>query len=325
MQPAENRADHEAQAQPRPPNLQTPQMLAHIYDLEHRQLKEAIWSNASQFMAVYHRLDNFQHSFNRLQESAGALIRKSKDRGLQSLQKEVHLDVKALEDHCQGLQTLVESLRSHQATMELSERHFDKASRAIFEAFSQSNSGLREVAATGLWHQSASLAPSSHPETSPMPIQLEDFCREIGRSRNMRERLWELEEERQEQLERRCLLEDQEQVLEQTDEAFALEWDQILQKSKRDLQDAYEQAQNARRACTEAGVEIPFWAEVDRVGTQGDLQEEDSSVYYPAESGQETSTQEYYDATQGQPCTMNGLTKEQILRWREAIVQDSDR
>lgn len=96
-----------------------------------------------------------------------------------------------------------------------------------------------------------------------MSKELEDFWASVSEMRIMRERLWDFQAEREEQLERRALLADQGQEVEQSDGEFDRCWDAQILLGETDLRKAEAAADNAREQCNIANITIPTWAELE--------------------------------------------------------------
>lgn len=111
-------------------------------------------------------------------------------------------------------------------------------------------------------------AASTH-ASAQIPPQLETYFEAVSTLKIMRERLLDLHEEFQEQSERRDLLTDQGQPLEQSDAEFASMQSSMLQSAEKDFSEAAVAVADARKLCAAEGVEIPSSSDSESM-TDGD-------------------------------------------------------
>lgn len=239
---------------------------------------EARVDNLSQRMEVQHRLDNLEIHLERLRDSFEALMKKvnvnvSKPDGtprkpssrLRKLANEVHLDLEAFDSQCQDLKSLSTSLRDHDKKWEASELAFDNVCRNIFHELRVRQLVSGDATEDDISLKSTSYFKSADSASTPLPMvkELADYFAAYSRLRHMSERIDDLTGEQLEQRERRDLLRDQEQVLDQTDEEFSAKWDQILGPATKDYEEALLAVESTRKLCSDAGIEIPAWARID--------------------------------------------------------------
>jgi hypothetical protein len=273
------------------PQHQSLEDVLYALDRRYRAFSEIAYNTSSQRMDMCHRLDNLQYSLARLETSIGDLMkkvivvkpntaRKRRQFRLKELESSVHLDTKELRERIIFLNTLTAEIRITERAMEKAGDSFRNAHQAALTAFRRRK--LINVDAIG---SDVTLVPT--PLQSPLMSsagavdtvdELQGYYAAVGTLRNMRERVWDLQAEQQDQWERRGLLEDQGHVFEQNDEEFALAWDKPLGVANKDFEEARTAVEDARRACIQANVTIPSWAEVDSVGDDLQPGEGDSSI-----------------------------------------------
>jgi hypothetical protein len=263
------------------PQHQSLENLLYALDRRYSVFADITYKTSSQRMDVCHRLDNLQYSIARLETSIGDLMkhvivakpstsRKRSQSLLKKLESSVHLDTEELRARIKGLNALTAEMRMNERAVEKAEHSFRNAHQAAFTAFRRRK--LINVDAIG---SDVSLVPT--PLRSPVASsagaidtvdELEVYYAAVGTLKNMRERIWDLQAEQQEQWERRGLLEDQGHVLEQNDEEFMLAWDKQLKVANKDFEEARTAVEDARKACIQANITIPSWAEVNSVGDE---------------------------------------------------------
>jgi hypothetical protein len=228
-----------------------------------------------------HRLDNLQYSLARLETSIGDLMKKvivvkpnaaltGRQSRLKELESSVHSDTKELRERIIFLNALTAEMRMTERAAEKAEQSFHNAHQATFTAFRRRK--LINLDAIG---SDVTLVPTplqssvaSSAGATDTVDELQVYYAAVGTLKNMRERIWDLQAEQQEQWERRGLLEDQGHVFEQNDEEFVLAWDRPLGVANKDFEEARTAVEDARRACIQANVTIPSWAEVNSVGDE---------------------------------------------------------
>lgn len=256
-------------------------------DRRHRRFSDAMHRTSSQRMEMYHHIVNLQYSMSRLQDSVSSLVNKdgavkpkaSHDRPrtrLKKLRSSVHLDAEELGTRIENLLALTTEVQSTERALGEAERSFDNARQVMSSALRRQNildfdDSQPDVALIPTLSQSYS---SCSVVASATATELKTYYTAVGRLKNMRERLSDLQIEKEEQWDRRMLLEDQGQFLEQTEEEFNLAWGGTLESAIAAFQEAHSTVKEARKVCVEAGVTIPSWAEVDSVGDELDTEQQ---------------------------------------------------
>lgn len=260
------------------------------YERRYHHLEDIEFENSSRRMEWRHRLDNFRQHFDRLRDSVELLLQPSattvdsnasakKPRARRKkLQSAVRLDIEALGKLLLALDELTEELRSNDRKQEDAERSFDNAVQTITTELRRSKLIPENEAAPEV-----SLAPtigsmSEHGSniSPPIPDQLEAYYAAVSTLRNMGERIGELQSEQQEQWERRGVMEDQGQVLDQSEDDFTRTWDDTLEIAYKDFTAAQAAVERTRQDCDAMNISIPTWAEVNSVGEKEDPSSDDA-------------------------------------------------
>lgn len=159
---------------------------------------------------------------------------------------------------------LMDQTKVHDRLLERATDAFDNAALAMFTALHGNevtiDDGVLPVTFLGASSENNSIDPAT-PDTPLIP-QLDRYYDAVGNFEIMRKRLTDLYMERQEQWERRVMMADQEQVIEQSDEDFSAEWRRMLGVAEEDLRVAREVVEDARKSCDADNIDIPMWAQV---------------------------------------------------------------
>lgn len=219
-------------------------------------------------MELRHRLDNFRQHLDRLQSSFELLVDppavaapespkrpRSRRKKLQSC---VRLDHEALRAQVDAMDKLTDELRSNDKRQEQAESSFDNAVAQIAIKLRKSKMPLRPCVQRDLIEDQSDRAPQ--PLISP---ELETYYEAASTLRLMQERIGDLQTEQQEQWGRRVLMEDQGQVLDQSEDNFLRYWNDTLSIAHRDFEQARENAKSARTLCEISGIMVPAWAEIN--------------------------------------------------------------
>lgn len=239
-------------------------------------------------MAVYNRLgdlqlnlDRFQGTLNRYMvksngSTTGSSTKKPGSR-LKKLQAEMQLDAEAITGQIQAMNAQMVELREQDRRLQHAEDAFDNATRAMFTALRRER--LLNDDENSDTTSEISLAPSSafRSITSaalapPISPDLEEYYKAVSEMRNMQERFHWLIAERDEQWERRAMLEEQGQCLDQTDDEFIKAWEKQLDEAEANYEDAGAAVESARRVCETADIVIPDWAEDSSVNADNKQQ-----------------------------------------------------
>jgi hypothetical protein len=259
------------------------------YERRYRHLGYVEFENSSRRMEWRHRLDNFRQHFDRLQNSIELLLQPStstidsnaspkKPRARRKkLQSAVKLDLEALEKQLLALDGITEELRSNDQMQEDAERSFDNAVQTISTQLRQSKLIPEDETAPEVCLAPTVGSMSEHPSNISPPIaaELEAYYAAVSTLRNMGERIGELQSEQQEQWERRGVMEDQGQVLDQSEDDFTRTWNDTLEIAYKDFIAAQAAVERTRQDCDAMNISIPTWAEVNSVGEKEDPSSDD--------------------------------------------------
>lgn len=243
-------------------------------------------------MELRHQLDNLQQRFDRFQSSIGPLGDSSMDGSLKDVKKPRARRKKLQSSLCRDFAAIKESMDAWVVLTEelrASDRHREQAGKAFDNVVASITASLRrsEACIPRALVEDQSVRTLQPPICSPQPpisSELEAYYHSVSTLRNMGERVAELQCEQGEQWERRRLMEDQGQVLDQSDDDFLRCWEETLSVASQDLERAQRDVAFARESCEDAGVVIPAWAvhntgpqQVydDAVHTRGELQSRD--------------------------------------------------
>ena len=318
------------------------------YERRYRHLAEVEFDNSSRRLELRHRLDSFRQHFYRLQSSIEPLVQpatstvdskasaKKPRTRRKKLQSAVKVDLDALENQLLALAELAEEFTDNDRKQEDAERSFDNAVQTITTELRRSKLIPENEAAPEV-----SLAPtiasiSEHPSniSPPIPDQLEAYYAAFSTLRNMAERIGELQSEQQEQWERRGVMEDQGQVLDQSDDDFTCAWNKTLEIAYKDFTTAQAAVERARQDCDAMDISIPTWAEVTSVGEKDDPSVDETpnqgivSLPNSVSSDSQREPQQYLSLGLKQPLLQSGespletpphapFAKDRVARWIE--------
>jgi hypothetical protein len=295
-----------------------------------------------------HRLDNFRQHFDRLQNSVELLLQPSastidsnasakKPRARRKkLQSAVKLDLEALQKQVLALDEITEELRSNDQKQEDAERSFDNAVQTINTQLRHSKLIPEDETAPEVYLAPTVGSMSEHPSNISPPIaaELEAYYAAVSTLRNMGERIGELQSEQREQWERRGVMEDQGQVLDQSEDDFTRTWNDTLEVAYKDFTAAQAAVERTRQNCDTMNIRIPTWAEVNSVGEKEDLSSDDApdqgvvSVPISVPGDSQPEPQQGFPFVLNQPLLQGGespletplhapFSKDRVARWIE--------
>lgn len=197
---------------------------------------------------------------------------------LRKLHTKIQADLDILNTKIETVEQLMEELRVGDRRTERAEQSLDNSSRALISAIQRSDVVQNDIHGDDDLSD-VSLAPTSEfgsealvPPSPPMAPQLLQFYSAVSNYKIMRERLFDLDVERQEQWDRRLLLADQDQVLDQNDDEFTAMWQETFLGPESDFQDARTALQQARKSCLNANIAIPALQDLQIPESEGDEQ-----------------------------------------------------
>lgn len=288
--------------QVRSPGDQRQKVLTPLIDAYKRRYRRAVdarFEGSAQRMEAHYYWDGFRQDLRNLQESAehlsawpsaqksGATVKKPKAQ-LRKLHTKIRTDLDTLNTKMETVEQLMEALRVRDRRTERAERALDNSSRALISAIQRSDVVQNDIHGDEDLSD-ISLAPSSNfgsealvPTSPPMAPQLLQFYNAVSNYKIMRERLFDLDVERQEQWERRLLLADQDQILEQTDDQFTAMWQETFLGPESDFRDARTTLQQARELCLDANIAIPALQDLQIPDAEGDEQPHSVSQEEPS-------------------------------------------
>jgi hypothetical protein len=307
-------------------------------------------------MELRHRLETLQQHLDRFETSCESLVEKPttdtadtnasprKPRGRRKkLLSAVSLEFQALKDQIQALNMLADEIRSSDRKQENAGKSFDNAVRFMSSTLRRSKLVPENEQApyVSLAPTIASTSEHSSDVSPPIPAELEAYYAAISTLRNMGERIGELQAEQQEQWERRGVMEDQGQVLEQTEDEFLRMWHDLLSIAYNDFTAAQTAVDKARQVCDATNIAIPSWAEVNSVGERADQSSDDvrdqdmisdpNSIPVDPELGSlkgyplrfnESVLQDQGTPLATPPPLDNPMAKERIARWVDDVDPD---
>jgi hypothetical protein len=234
------------------------------------RLRDIAFDNSSHRMKLRHRLDNLEHHLVRLQNSLGLLVQptnldlspKKPRTRRKKLQTTVILDVEALVGQIQALNFISEEFREGDRKQDGTEKSCDNAAQALSTALRKRGLVSDEDVGSDVFLAPTPKAQSvSSIDTSPsIPAELQAYYAAISLSRNMSERIGDLQVEKQEQWERRGLEEDQGQLLDQNEDEFLRAWSDTLKPAYNNYETAKAAVKESRELCDRNNIDIPSWA-----------------------------------------------------------------
>jgi hypothetical protein len=260
-----------------------------VFSRRQHRLREITFHNSTHRMDLRHRLDNLEQHLARLQDSLGLLVDKPLPANLDTppkklrarrrkLQHTVVLDVDALNRQIQNLNSISEELRDDDRKQVEAESLCDNATQALSTELRKQGLVLDDDAGSDVFLAPTPTAQSvgSIDDSPPIPAELEAYYAAFSHSRNMSERIGELQVEQQEQWVRRGLEEDQGQLLDQSDDEFLRTWNETLEIAYNDYETAEAAVKEAREACDRKNIEIPSSDKVYSIGNLADLTRADA-------------------------------------------------
>lgn len=157
----------------------------------------------------------------------------------------------------------------------------------------------------------------------PIPEELETYYVAVSTMRMMRERLDDLQGEKQEQWERRALMEDMGISPEQTDHDFSATWDDTLAEAYHDFKEAQKAVEKAR---DNVMCEIPSWAQVELMEiTEEDTHLTGSVVASQADPKESHTASSAVSTNPPDHMSMDTETRaENVKRWLMTVVASED-
>lgn len=298
-------------------------------------------------MAVYNRLSNLELNLNRLQKTidmfmekanrntSDTLLKKPRSR-LKKIQTTMQLDNDAVVGQIQAMIAQMATLMEHDRRLEHAENAFDNVTQAISTVFRN----LLDSTENTFSGPEVALAPSpvfqsvrSDASAAPLSPELEQFYKALSDMRIMQERFAYLEAERNEQWERRILLEDQGQLPDRTHDEFLEDWENRLNEAELNFENAKKAMEETRRACEAANIAIPDLDGASSVGSdnkQEHLRAPLGEPYSPPiiqpslrlfeEVISQPPLQDRGTPSSTSPVSNNQLTNERIWQWRDNIA-----
>lgn len=325
------------------------------YQRRYRHLGEIEFDNSAWRMELRHRLDNLQQHLNRFQTSfesymdtssnlVGSNTSPKKPRARRKkMQAVAKLDFDALKDQMHALDILTEQLRDKDRKQDVAEASFNNAVEALATTLRRRGLVSQEEKAVevSLAPTLASTSEHSSDIGSPIAVELEAYYDAVSTLRNMGERIGELQAEQQEQLERRGMMEDQGQVLDQKEEDFLRMWRDLLDVAYNNFKAAQAAVKEKRQKCDDMNVAIPTWAEVNSTGEQAESSNNDAPVQDMASPTNSISADSALLPPNGLPLVPNDplreeigtplatplqkpVAKDSILRWMDNTDPDID-
>jgi hypothetical protein len=309
------------------------------------RLEDALFDTSSQRMELLHRLENLEQHFERLQMSVELLLEKpdpaksdvstKKPRARRKkLHSTANLDFEAFKGQMLMLHLLSEDLREGDKKQDEAIVSFDNATQAISTALRKRKLITDNDAEVDVFlARTPSVRSTGDADVfPPIPGELEAYYAAVGDLRNMRERIGDLQLEKQEQEVRRGLEEDQGQLLELNDDDFHRTWSETLRVAYNDFETARTILLEAREACDRNNIDIPSWAIVNSVGDQADLKHDiapDQGMVSPPNSIPADSRIDKMDCSEpllhdhgsplATPPTNNLMSTERVARWVAGI------
>lgn len=239
------------------------------YERRYRHLEDIELDNRSWRLDLRHRLDNLQQQLDRLHSRVEDFVdpspvrspeqRKSPRPRRKKLQSSAPLDFEALKDQADALNKLADELRDPDRVQEQGGRSFENAAAQILTIL-RSSSLVPMIPCTKDFIK-------DQPDPTPQPptaCELEAYYAAVTTLRNMGERFGDLQNEQQEQWERRGVMECQGQRLDQSDAEFLQDWETTLSLAEEDFRGAQKEVFAAREACSCAGITIPAEAKANQ-------------------------------------------------------------
>jgi hypothetical protein len=314
------------------------------YRRRRRRLDDKLFETSSQRMELLHRLENLEQHLDRLQLSVELLLEKPDPAKSDSTKKPrarrkrlhstANLDFEAVKGQILALNLLSEDLKEGIRSQDEAIASFDNAAQAISTALRKQELVTDNDAEDDVFlARTPSIRSTGDAGLSPpIPGELEVYYAAVGDLRNMRERIGDLQVEKQEQEVRRGLEEDQGQLLEPNDDDFHRTWSETLKVAYNDFETARTVLLEAREACDRNNIDIPSWAIVNSVGDQADLTHDGApgqGMVSPPNSIPAESRIDKMDSSEpllhdhgsplATPPTNNLMSTERVARWVAGI------
>lgn len=311
------------------------------YERRYRHLGEIEFDNSAWRMELRHRLDNLQQHLDRFQNSfesymgipsnpTGSNTSPKKPRARRKkMQAAAKLDFDALKDQMHALGILTEQLTDKDRKQDVAEASFNNAVEALATTLRRRGLVSKEEKAVEVSLAPTLASTSEHLSdiASPIAVELEAYYDAVSTLRNMGERIGELQAEQQEQLERRGMMEDQGQVLDQTEEDFLRMWRDLLDVAYNDFRAAQTAVKERRQQCDAMNIAIPTWAEVDSTGEKAESSDNDAPDREMASLANTIPADSKLQPSNGLPLAtppQKPMAEDSIFRWIETTDPDFD-
>lgn len=163
------------------------------------------------------------------------------------------------------VEVLMDELEENSLQIQRAERHFEDVVRAMYAAIDGKDlqGDADDWSDVSVGTSSSVLSSPSRESAPPQDPNLEQYFDAVGTLHVVHERWADLHIEKQEQEERRLLMTDQGQMLEQSDEQFERSWQKHFENAEQALHRAWEVVEAAVDLCSKKDIEIPLWAKVE--------------------------------------------------------------
>lgn len=319
--------------------------LAHIFDAYKRRYHHATDTrveDSTQRMEAHYYWNGFRQDLRDLQESAGYLsawpagnksgpFTKRPKYQFRKLHNKMQSDLETLASKHEAVDELMRALRAHDRRVERADQALDNASQALFSALQQKDVALGglydndKLSDVSLASTSAFGSEASVTVGTPMPPQLVEFYNAVSNYKIMRERLVDLEIERQEQWERRLLLADQDQTLDGPDEQFKANWQKDFVAPEQDFENVRMMLRQAHKLCMEAGIATPNLESLQVSKAEGDQDQHSSSQVNSAQTllnQQSTDRADLSSMILDKSLSQHDLSRENLLTEQETSPLD---
>jgi hypothetical protein len=277
------------------------------------------WVNCQQYLESLQRSESALSASLSVKKHDSAVTKpKTRRRALHNTMKS---DLNALQEKIRELSKMMKELMDHNGRIQQAEEALDNACRALFSAFQRTN-----AAVYGLQHHrrlsDVSLAstdqsqPTSVDVGASRPPQLSRLIYAVGEYHIMRERVYELELEFEDQLVGREQQADQGLDLDQTDDEFHQTWQSALQDSNTSFEAAHDELQQAKNLCIEANVDFSFLEE-PALENGGDHELNRLVVA----GASDNVTQQGERATSSEDMNQTGLPRSYRRIWQDVVVK----
>jgi hypothetical protein len=210
-------------------------------------------------MEVHHDMDNSQLHLDHVQESVDAFIAicaKSPRTCRKKLRSSVRLGLDPIGAQLDASNTLSDELRRLDERKEPVQLSFNDATVRLLDAL-QMAPCIKGDSVDG---------QSFRTPQSPISSQLAAYYAAVSTTQIMGERIGELGSGQHERYERRSLMGDQGQMLDQSDDEFLRQSEGTLLSADQDYEPAQRNLGSARSSCEYAGIVMPAWAMRNNAG-----------------------------------------------------------